>query len=892
VSAAYLLCIVVATTFLFQTAAFAQIEYAPFDNHGFYIEYPSSWKVADTWHQQDGEVSFRPGSSDGTQASITVSYGDAGVDISQLDQDFLDFLENQMYEECRSNKNGPCWSFVMLDSKLIIIEDRTAVSIKYSATINDEKIVVRNIMLPDGPQSWMVEWRTLEGFVRLEEQLERSIDSFLLYDEDASGDIPVARDGPAVQPAVVHEGIMVQRTYDVNIILVGQEWNGRMKSGILEELVDYREPIYYSTMESMGVRHNYNYNFVSVTGEDVDRMAEFMLDNSMSSPIFGWEWAYMPIWQVAWLDDYHPEWVAYDYNGNIDGFNIDYRQVDALAIEEYIYERLIGNNPELSESDSVNLVFLALGLDDANYLRNYYISSRDDATGERFTAHGLRGFGGSHNMMFFDLHAAPWVYDDWLYDYFYGDGVLSYESDLTQFTLHDCYSPACMGELVVFHTDQALQYVVSPHLLYPVVDADRYVVEALIYVLPYDRATVTKGILPKLIDIEKIQDELAYLYPHSKWEINFSVEREDTRGVSFDFKQVLAGTDRKKPLSSIGSEKTIHLLYTDDIIPYLTDWADGQDREYADGQTHIIPLLIAVGTNTEADLYMNRFGVLGIAPPQPNSTEACCAFAVTSQKKLWNENVGFTDLLIHEVGHAVGLMHPFMSIDQYGGTTGNEYFQWYASPMTYSSPNSGCGLLFYLIYPEPCGNASLSFTEFERNVITDARLVSLWEKADANLRQGDFQNTDASALLSDSKRAHDDGDLYSLRGSLALAKEAYKLSLSDADGGDRHDEETTVQPPQPPQPPSTVPSWVKNNAKWWSDGLLDDTTFMQGIQYLLENGVIVIHDLPECTAPSSAEKIPSWVKNTAGWWSDGLLSQDDFVGGIKYMIEQGLICIQ
>ncbi|MBA4718695.1 MAG: hypothetical protein HRO68_06245 [Nitrosopumilus sp.] len=37
-----------------------------------------------------------------------------------------------------------------------------------------------------------------------------------------------------------------------------------------------------------------------------------------------------------------------------------------------------------------------------------------------------------------------------------------------------------------------------------------------------------------------------------------------------------------------------------------------------------------------------------------------------------------------------------------------------------------------------------------------------------------------------------------------------------------------------------IPSWVKNNAGWWSEGLLNDTDFVAGIQYLITNGILVI----------------------------------------------------
>lgn len=36
----------------------------------------------------------------------------------------------------------------------------------------------------------------------------------------------------------------------------------------------------------------------------------------------------------------------------------------------------------------------------------------------------------------------------------------------------------------------------------------------------------------------------------------------------------------------------------------------------------------------------------------------------------------------------------------------------------------------------------------------------------------------------------------------------------------------------------SIPAWIKNNAGWWADGSIDDNTFVQGIQYMITNGII------------------------------------------------------
>jgi len=129
-----------------------------------------------------------------------------------------------------------------------------------------------------------------------------------------------------------------------------------------------------------------------------------------------------------------------------------------------------------------------------------------------------------------------------------------------------------------------------------------------------------------------------------------------------------------------------------------------------------------------------------------------------------------------------------------------------------------------------------------------------------------------------------------------------------------------------------IPAWIKNNAKWWSDGQIDDGTFVSGIQFLMTKEIINIPDLPEQASEKARlsfvdpqktpqsyvdrynneasykewfdknypdytieealgipEPIPSWIKNNAKWWADGQISEDDFVSGIEWLVEQGII---
>ena len=84
-----------------------------------------------------------------------------------------------------------------------------------------------------------------------------------------------------------------------------------------------------------------------------------------------------------------------------------------------------------------------------------------------------------------------------------------------------------------------------------------------------------------------------------------------------------------------------------------------------------------------------------------------------------------------------------------------------------------------------------------------------------------------------------------------------------------------------------IPSWIKNNAKWWSQGAISDQDFVGAIQYLIDNGILVT-PLTE-QGELSLFEIPNWVKNTAGWWADGSIPDDGFINGIRHLIKIGII---
>ena len=94
----------------------------------------------------------------------------------------------------------------------------------------------------------------------------------------------------------------------------------------------------------------------------------------------------------------------------------------------------------------------------------------------------------------------------------------------------------------------------------------------------------------------------------------------------------------------------------------------------------------------------------------------------------------------------------------------------------------------------------------------------------------------------------------------------------------------------------SIPSWIKNNAGWWASGMITEDEFLKGIEYLINNNIILIDSTIDekayiPTDTSATNRVPDWVKNNAGWWAGDLIGDNDFLNGIKYLINKGIILV-
>jgi len=58
-----------------------------------------------------------------------------------------------------------------------------------------------------------------------------------------------------------------------------------------------------------------------------------------------------------------------------------------------------------------------------------------------------------------------------------------------------------------------------------------------------------------------------------------------------------------------------------------------------------------------------------------------------------------------------------------------------------------------------------------------------------------------------------------------------------------------------------------------------------------ESQIQIVPQSKELNSGTAIQSIPDWVKNNAGWWADGQIDDNSFVQGIQFMIKEGLMKI-
>ncbi len=87
--------------------------------------------------------------------------------------------------------------------------------------------------------------------------------------------------------------------------------------------------------------------------------------------------------------------------------------------------------------------------------------------------------------------------------------------------------------------------------------------------------------------------------------------------------------------------------------------------------------------------------------------------------------------------------------------------------------------------------------------------------------------------------------------------------------------------------PAIIPSWIKTIGGYWVDGFTSDDEFVNAMQFLIDEGIIMVP--PSSPNENSASEVPSWIKTTTGYWVDNKITDVEFITAIQWLINNGII---
>ncbi len=86
---------------------------------------------------------------------------------------------------------------------------------------------------------------------------------------------------------------------------------------------------------------------------------------------------------------------------------------------------------------------------------------------------------------------------------------------------------------------------------------------------------------------------------------------------------------------------------------------------------------------------------------------------------------------------------------------------------------------------------------------------------------------------------------------------------------------------------TTLPAQIKNDAKYWMQGSLQDSYFAKDIQYLDIHGLIHI---PQ-SSYSQTSYVPHWFKQVVGWWTEGEISNNELLHTIQWLVDYNIVYV-
>ena len=66
--------------------------------------------------------------------------------------------------------------------------------------------------------------------------------------------------------------------------------------------------------------------------------------------------------------------------------------------------------------------------------------------------------------------------------------------------------------------------------------------------------------------------------------------------------------------------------------------------------------------------------------------------------------------------------------------------------------------------------------------------------------------------------------------------------------------------------------------------------FASDIEFMLEHDIIIAPNVP-ISGNVVVNDLPNWLRNTAHWWSQDLISDDEFKNSLKYLFREKIVTV-
>ena len=94
-----------------------------------------------------------------------------------------------------------------------------------------------------------------------------------------------------------------------------------------------------------------------------------------------------------------------------------------------------------------------------------------------------------------------------------------------------------------------------------------------------------------------------------------------------------------------------------------------------------------------------------------------------------------------------------------------------------------------------------------------------------------------------------------------------------------------------------VPDWIKTLAKFWSNNEIPDNNLIGAIEHLIKHKIISSEKIIIVEQNDDVDNevinqeiiIPEWIRTTAEWYSENLVTDSEFVSSIEFMVKEKII---